>query len=300
MKRLLRALAIAAALSACVAGHAESAVTTEVGTFTPYRPERFCFARHAIIGNPLNYYSLAVVQTKGNSEKPQENAFSLSSGNRFSFSGPTEDFLKMTVNGFAMKFVNVSEDMFSEWKEEGRGGVDMKINFDGAKIIFRWHMRGDSPVLWCTVSPAPDGIEPVKSATLKLSWIQSAIAYTPERQTLWENAYAREAVTATRTMTQKSGNQELAPDDRYLILRDAIFDGSTPEKGVGPCFIVLDFKEVDKAFLTMGNTVWGNLAVELKPGFSSFTFGLWQHKVPRSNAAFMEQFEKNRQAFLCD
>ena len=103
------------------------------------------------------------------------------------------------------------------------------------------------------------------------------------------NGYRREIATAARTIEGVVGAKpvELTADDKYVVFRDADYDGSGPDKGVGPCAAILDFKAT-KGIRAHVNDYWqSSVTAEIDPAFKSFRFALYQDLDRRcSNADF--------------
>ena len=269
-------------------------VGVKVGKTHVYQPQKYAFARAATIHNAQNKYSFIIVQSKPAGEKPPRTQFRLSAG-QFGFC-PLVNFLKITVNGISYADITPKTEDFVPWQEKDLAGCEAKFNFDGAKVILRFWMRPDSPVLWGSLRPAPDSLEEIKSAQVSFSAIVSMLA-KENKKVLWTKVYEREAVTPARTLAQRQKIWELTPEDTYLVLQDKKFDGSSAEKGDGPVMILLDYESIDNAKLLLRSNWTTTLSIVLKPGFKNFKFGLWQQETRISNAAFAEKLKKEKAAF---
>ena len=269
-------------------------VASKVGKTYVYQPEKYAFAQAADIYNTHNKYGFIIVQSKPVGDKPPRTSFWLSVG-QMGFS-PLVNFLKITVNGVPNADIVPRIEDFVPWKEKDLAGCEAKFNFDGAKLILRFWMRPDSPVLWASLRPAPDSVEEITSIKVNICALVSILA-KENKKVLWTNAYEREAVTPARTLTQRTKAWELTPQDTYLVLQDRKFDGSSEEKGQGPVMVLLDYDNVVKADLALRNEWTTDMFIVLKPDFKEFKFGLWQQKPRISNAAFAEKLKAEKAAF---
>ena len=80
---------------------------------------------------------------------------------------------------------------------------------------------------------------------------------------------------------------DLSPDERCLVFRDADYDGSGPDKGVGPCMAVVELAKTARARACAadGWSVWTDF--ELKPDFGRFRFAIYEDRDrPVANSAF--------------
>lgn len=269
-------------------------VRSSVQKATVYKQERYSICRSASINNPLNNYIFTLLQAKPIDGKAPRTQLWLAAHN-FGFC-PLTNFLNMTVNGYNNAVIMPREKDMTAWNKNDKAGMDLKLNFDGAKVILRLYMRDKSPVLWGSIMPAKDSIVPIRKIRLQFSAIVSILAKV-KKSVAWSKVYDRMAITPARTLKQQNKQWKLTPADTYLILQDNKYDGSGPGKGQGPVMIILDHKEVKSANLEMRNNWTTRLHVELKPDFKEFKFGLWQQKPVISNKAFAEKFKKEKAAF---
>ena len=267
---------------------------SKVGKTSVYQQQKYSFAQRADIYNAQNKYGFIIVQSKPAGEKPPRTQFWLAAGQTGFCS--LVNFLKITVNGFPNSVIDPEIGDFVPWKEKTLAGCEAKFNFDGAKLILRFWMRPDSPVLWGSLRPAPDSIEPVRKIELGFSAIVSELAQK-NKKVLWSGVYEREAVTPARKLEQRQKVWELTPQDTWLVLQDRKFDGSSAEKGAGPVMILLDHGCIAKAELTLRNQWTARLNANLNPDFKEFKFGLWQQNPRISNAEFAEKLKTEKAAF---
>ena len=269
-------------------------VGVKIGKTHVYQPQKFAFAQAAEIHNAQNKYSFIIVQGKPAGEKPPRTQFWLAAG-PFGFCNLV-NFLKITVNGISYADITPKIEDFVPWREKELAGCEAKFNFDGAKLILRFWMRPDSPVLWGSLRPAPDSLEGIRSAQVDLTAIVSILA-KENRKVVWAKVYEREAVTPARTLAQRQKIWELTPQDAYLVLQDKKFDGSSAEKGNGPVMILLNHESIRQAKLSLRSNWTTTLSIALKPGFRNFEFGLWQQETRISNAGFAEKLKAEKAAF---
>lgn len=258
------------------------------------RAEQYSLSHAAFISNPHNNYRFTVVQSKPINGKAPRTQFRLAA-DKFGFSALVS-FMTVTVNGFHNSVISPKAEHLTSWQKKGKAGMDLKLNFDGAKLILRLYMRDDSPVLWGSVIPVKESLEPLKTIKLRFNAVISTIAKV-NGKVARSKVYDRVAITPVRTLKQQRDAWQLTPADTYLVLQDNKYDGSTADKGQGPIMIILDHSAVKDAKLALRNEWLTSLDLELKPDSKSFDFGLWQQKPAISNKAFLEKLKKNKQAF---
>ena len=287
-------------VNACLAADCPAEVTTSMPSM--YRQELLGFRKHVTFSNALNFYRIDYTQWKSHDATPPKINLALQYPLEYhNFSRPLGSFLRMTVNGISEVSLHPKEEDVTLWNDArtGAAGCDIAWNFDGAKLILRWFMRSDSPVLWLTIKSAPDLLTPIKSAHVKVSVVPSLLAQTADKKVLWEGVYGRQVITPTRIIGQVPKPQfiTLTPDDRYLIFQDTKFDGSNGDKGTGPCFMAIDYQGVEKAVLTLRDEGYAFVDIDLKPDFKTARLGFWQQKDRHSNAEFAKVFNAKLQTF---
>jgi hypothetical protein len=258
------------------------------------------YRKHVNIANTLNSYPLGYVQWKSYQEKPPHLQLRLHGPTPYgNFSRPINSFFKMKVNGIKLGNLYPKDDdvKIIKNKETGYGGCTIKQNYNGAKLIFNWYMRPDSPVLWLSIKPAKDSLTPVKSATINITVMPSTIAKNEKNKVIWAGAYERQAISPSRLINQSKKAVILTPEDNYLIFQDTKFDGSGPGKGAGPCFLCLSHQGIKKAVLNLQNSWLTNLTLELEPDFSEISLGFWQQRDPLSNTDFAKLFKSKQMLF---
>jgi len=291
---------VAAALAASLAGAAAVAgpVNAKQSIYTGWGQDELSLRENLSVSNDLNLYTVTVAQWKAKSNQAPQTQFWLFEPRDFGgFSRPIMDFVRLEVNGIReIKLQPKKEDM-KPWKDGDRAGFEVTLNFDGAKVLARWFMRPDSPVLWCTLKPAEGSVEPIKDMTLWINVIPSKLAKDDKGGVIWEGGYARQAVTPARKIEQGPNPVDLADTDSYLIMQDAKFEGGSEEKGGGPSIIIPGKSDAAKGSLNLRDGWLVDVKFVFSPDFKEYTFGLWQQKNPVTNAAVAEMVSKNPEQF---
>lgn len=288
----------AAVTFAMIAGAAFCAdfapVVNTVKTVYVYQPERYAVRQGATLSNQFCKYEFFLVQSKSNGKNAPRTQLWLQAG-QFGFS-PLVDFLKLTVNGIALDKLPVKAEDLQPWQDGKNAGAELKLNFDGAKVVLRMFLRPDSPVLWCSLIPAKDSAEPVQNISAEITAIPSLLL-KKNNQVVWNGGYNRMAVTPARTIEQNPQRVPLTPQDTMITLQDKASDGSSPEKGQGPCWISLNHDALAEAALRVNDDWTSAVYLTLKPDMKEFQFGFWQ-QVPRiSNADFAKKLAAEKAAF---
>lgn len=261
-----------------------------------YQQEKYALSEQAAMANALNQYTFTLVQSKPSGNTPPRTQFWLSA-EHFGFS-PLVNFLKINVNGIPNANLSPAAKDLTLWQEKNLSGCETKLNFDGVKLILRLYMRPDSPVLWGSIRPDSNSLEPLKSMTVTFTALVSTLVRDDKKTPIWGGVYQRMAITPKRTLEQRRNVWELAPEENSVILQDKKFDGSSADKGQGPVLILLSYDGVAKAELALRDEWITSLNIVLNPDFKVFRFGLWQRKNAISNQDFLALFEKEKDAFL--
>ena len=288
----------AAVTFALIAGAAFCAdfapVKNEVKKVHVYQPEHYAVRQGAILSNQLCKYEFFLVQSKSNGTNAPRTQLWLQAG-QFGFS-PLVGFFKLKVNGIELDKLPVNAEDLQPWAEGKNAGAELKLNYDGAKFVLRMYLRPDSPVLWCSLIPAKDSVEPVQTISAEITAIPSQLL-KKNNQVVWNGGYNRMAVTPARTIEQNPERIALTPQDTMITLQDKDSDGSAAEKGQGPCWVSLNYDAVAKAVLRVNDDWTSSIYLTLKPDMKEFQFGFWQ-QVPRiSNADFAKKLSAEKAAF---
>ena len=285
---------------------AGSELPVDVKLEGPYNTQQFSFSRNIIFSNGHNRYTLVFVQNKATETSAPRTSMYLHGPTLYgSFSRPT-DFARLTVNGIPFSRLEPRAEDIRLWKDGKNAGADISLNFDGARLILRFYMREDSPVLFGSVRRAENSVTPFQTAILQFHAVPSGLTYGKDRKIVWQGEdFAREAVTAKRTILADEKAVPLSPEDCYFILQDSRNNGVLkPEQkdnreNIGPCFLTCDLsKGVERSDLLIRRSSTVVFTFRLCPEQWEFRFGVWQHKNRHSNSEFRTLFEKTRSAFL--
>lgn len=272
-------------------------VSTIVKKAVVYKPERYSVSQGATISNQFNRYDIILTLTKPSDKKPTEMKIGFNAG-KFGF-GALVNFMKIKANGIDMSKLMVKKEDIQPWKDGKNAGAIIKLNFDGSKFDIIFYMRPDSPVLWCTLKPSKDTIEEPESISIVHGCIPSILAMKGKK-VIWSGApYNREFVTNTRKlgMEPKRKSVLLTKQETSLTFRDATFDGSADDKGLGPIWMYLDHSALLEAKVFNISNWVSSLELKLNPEFKEHKFAFWQQKPRISNAEFEQKLIKEKKAF---
>ena len=256
------------------------------GVANIYRPGDYSLRTAAVISNGKASYRLILTVSKpGVYGLPYPCLKLHLDAGEFNFS-PLVDFLTLRINGIPMNKLCPKGDGFTQWKERECAGVELRLNYNGARVVFRFFMRPDSDVLWGALRRDRESPVEITRAELKFISIPSKLIMNGKKP-VWQGGYARAVVTPVRTIRQ-SGTR-LNHADSWLILQDDLLDGSSPAKGMGPGWIFLDFASISAAEVNPSDNYILSVNVSLKHGFELFCFGLLQS---RSRIANMDLFKR--------
>ncbi|OQA83967.1 MAG: hypothetical protein BWY31_02674 [Lentisphaerae bacterium ADurb.Bin242] len=271
-----------------------SPVHAEVKKGNIYRQETFSIVQTAVVSNQFNTCRLTLALSKpGTWNLPEPYMKFLFDAGKFGF-GSLVDFFTLKVNGIEMNKLSPRPESLTRWEEKELAGAELKLNYNGAKVVFRFFMRPDSPLLFASVFPAGDTLEPVRTAQAVFTAIPSSYILK-NGQVVWRNGdYQRMAVTPVRTIRQTAEPVPLTPADTRLILMDAALDGSSDEKGYGPCALFLDYRGIERAVLSIGNAWVSKVTLDFTPGWKEFRFAIWQPSARISNADCIKRLSSEK------
>ena len=281
-------------------------VNVELKKGAMYRPDTKLFWRNMTFSNGLGRYQMSLSVAKPVGNKPQFTALGFNGGG-FGFCDKARAF-DLVVNGISLRDLNFTADHFSLWNDGENKGVEIKMNFDGAKVVTRFYMRPDSGVLWCRLYTAADTLEPVQSVKFSATCLPSILVKV-NGQVQFHKVYQRKAKTPLKEYSAAHYHQKIAPLDSSFIFYDAFYDGSpfTPtkdkaanekkDKGFGPCMFISDHKTMTKGELVLRNDWTSTLILTFGNDFKEYNFGYYNSPVRTKNDAFFKRVETNKAAF---
>lgn len=266
-----------------------SKVRSEVKEGKIYQQEKFAIVQTAVISNQFNTCRLTLTLSKpGTYNLPEPYMKFLFDAGKFGFS-PLVDFFMLKINGIEMNKLSPRPESLTRWGENDLAGAELKLNYNGAKVVCRFFMRPDSSLLFASIFPALDTLEPIRMAQAVFTVVPSSYILKNGR-VVWRNGnYQRMAVTPARTIRQTAEPVVLTPADTRLVLMDAFLDGSSEEKGYGPCALFLDYSGIEKAVLSIGNAWVTKVTLDFIPGLKEFRFAIWQRSVRISNTDWVKE-----------
>ncbi len=260
-----------------------------------YQPENYSLRQGCTVSNGFGNYTFILTQTKAEGKRPPSTQLTMKAG-IWGFSAQVR-FFNLKINGIPLDKLSPKAEDMVPWSDKTSSGAEIRFNYDGAKVLLRFFMRPDSPVLWASLLPAPDSPEKIDSAQMELCLIPSILVFNENRTPVWSGSYERMAVTPDRMINQSQNLVSLTPKDTYLVIQDRKYDGSAPGKGQGPCMVQVDHESVTRATLRLTNHYASIIALDLKPDFKEFRFAIWQQEKPVSNADFVQRLHKEKEMF---
>ncbi|MBR2427309.1 MAG: hypothetical protein IKB16_11295 [Lentisphaeria bacterium] len=269
-------------------------VKTDVKEVYVYQPQKYSVRQGGFITNQFNTYKIVVTLSKPIGQKAPELAYNIDAGG-FGYCALIRP-LQLFVNDINMGKLLIKKEDFKPWKDGDKAGVELKLNFDGAKYSLISYMRPDSPVLWMTLKADPSSVEPAEKIQVKISNLTSYLAKNG-KVPAWHGAYQRSYITPARTLEQQSKAYVLTPADNEITFTDKIFDGSGKGKGQGPTWFQFDSSAMVKGTITVRNDWVNSLVLDLKPDTKEFKFAYWQQRPQISNADFAKKLKAEKKAF---
>lgn len=204
------------------------------------------------------------------------------------------DFTTLTINGIrSSKLEPKSVTMFNE---ADRSGVELLFNFDGVKMIQRFYMQGESPLLIMEWSKAPDCEYPIEKAELSITTYPS---YSVPNGGKKSDKYKR----VIQTPANKYGpfadtkNVFFKKTDTSFIMYDEAFEPSNTEKAKGPCYMTWNWNGIKSAKCWFGQIYCMNFMLTLDPQATKWQFGLWEYKKAKDNQEFLDMYNSNKSLF---
>ncbi|MBQ6328586.1 MAG: DUF4838 domain-containing protein [Kiritimatiellae bacterium] len=249
---------------------------------TPYKTDRATISLE--FANPLTRYTFNIGSTKPEPGKPARQKFSVTQG-RKPYGFTWADSISLSVNGKSYKDLEILPSDVKPWAGGTAHGYEVKLAFPEAPMTLRISLKPDSKFLRFELAASPGAR--VERANVRLSAVPSFFEVVDGKTRFY--GYRREIATASRVLAGEKGSRpvELTPADRHLVFRDADYDGSTPDKGSGPCMAIADLSKTEKATACANDywSVWADF--NLKPDFGRFRFAIYEDlDRPVANARF--------------
>lgn len=195
------------------------------------------FRAGAEFGNSRGKWNVSLKNSRGHADKGRSFDFLMSNGKTAGFSGLISA-MELTVNGISWRRLQLKPARVREFAAEGSRGVEAMFNFDGAPVRVRWSMRSGSPCLDCEVKPSAKGLTQVTNLEVRVAAIPSFLDCGHGKPTRFDK-YRRQLKTNGRLLgPERSRTFAIDEGERVFIFEDADYDGSSADKGLGPCAVV--------------------------------------------------------------
>lgn len=262
-----------------------------------YKPEWYSFVRKEVFANGFRGYTMSAMRWHATPEREAYTDFKIEGSQGFS---GLCDFLVIKVNGILQKKVLLDNSKFTPWQEGGNKGFQLSLNFNGAKLCIRYYMRPDSPVLWGRILPDKSSLEPIRNMEMVFTALPSKYVKNEKNRVVWGKVYGRCIDTRKRVIAQGAGYTILGKDEKHIVMMDTIFDGSAPDKGKGPCMLVLDHADFEKVTVRPVNNWLTSVRTVPEKNFTDIDFGIYNHPVAISNEDFLKYLDEHPGAFSID
>lgn len=271
-----------------------------------YRPDTKLFWRNMTFSNGLGRYQINLSVSKPVGNKAQAATMGFAGGG-FGFCDLAAAF-ELTVNGISFRKLNYTAENMSLWSNGDEKGVEIKMNFDGAKVVARFYMRPDSGVLWCRLYRAADSVEPINKVRFSATCIPSNLA-KKNGKVQFHNIYGRQVKTPLKTYKARHPHQKISPLESSFIFYDSMYDGSPfkptknklenekNDKGFGPCMFISDHKNMKKGEIIVRNDWTNTIILEFGNDFKEYNFGYYNSPVRTKNDAFFKRVADKPAAF---
>jgi len=257
--------------------------------------EYLAYNRSALLMGDRNCYGINYLVNRPNGKDPAKTFINLVEPRiRAGWGREPQNFFGLEVNGKALASTMPGKDAFKTSVTENEATAEMIADYDGCVMSVTATVRKGSPLLFLKVRHAAG--RKVESCRLSLHCVPSELNANVGRK---DQPHARELITAERTVKGPSAHGErmapveLVDQDRYVILQDAVLDGTGYEKGFGPSLLTLPPKLsslVSSAKVQLTTSYGVSTVFELKPTCKEFEVGLLQVNERVPNADFQGRF----------
>lgn len=200
-----------------------------------------------------------------------------------------KDFTSIIINGVDSRVLEPKK--FEPFNNPQEAGVDVHYNFNGIPMIQRFSVSDSSPLLTMTWRRGPGTpFQQIKTISIRFTAMPCAAGRT-------KGSYSREIVTPATKYTPKGKSrrqlqQKLNPSDTVLILQDAKYQSGPQSPNTAPVVLCPGWKSILSGSASFGTFQEIYLSFELKPDADSWSFGLLDSEVRRSNADFRAFLKK--------
>lgn len=217
-----------------------------------------------VLSNSLISYAPSFLRIPKSGNTPWRTRASLEGGkDSKSGFGCWSDFFELTVNGIESGRLMLGTAR--RWTDGESAGWDIPLNFDGTRVTLRLYLKIDSDLLFGEIRFDPASSVKPRAVSLVVEAIPSWQETSPKPR---YDGYAR------KVLELKNGG---------LLLTDEDYDGSSEEKGVGPCYFRLDPAAVIERQVSAGEKSKVTIRYMLKPEMPIVRFALWDDRDRRKS-----------------
>ena len=199
-----------------------------------------------------------------------------------------KDFTSLVINDIDSRVLEPKK--FEPFNNQQEAGVDVHYNFNGIPMIQRFSVSDSSPLLTMTWLRGPgDPVQPIKSISIRFSAMPCAAGRS-------KDSYSREVVTPATKYSPKGKarwrKQKLTSRDTVLILQDSKYQSGPQSPNAAPVVLCPGWKSIKSGIVMFGTHQDVYINFELKPDADSWSFGLLDSEVRRSNSDFAAFLKK--------
>lgn len=191
------------------------------------------------------------------------------------------DFVHVVINGIDSRFLEPKKyDIFNTPEASG---VDVLYNFNGVPIVLRFSVSDTSPLLNMSWSRAEGKTSrPIESASIYFTVLPSASGKA-------KGSYARELLTPRGFLKPKgrTAKESLGKEDKWIIMQDGKYQYSEKARYAGPVLLCPDWNGIVSGTASFGVQQDVSMSFKLDTQASSWSFGMLDSEMKRSNADFL-------------
>jgi hypothetical protein len=267
--------------------------TGDVFTMFSVKPRPYAGLRARLemyMANAKSRYSIGIQSTLPKKDKKTTNSFFQGAGHaRGGFNGLIK-FLEIEVDGIKNKDIEILPSDISPFSSNGKHGYDVALNFNDRKMRLRMYMTKTGECLNCELSQI--GGEKAQNIMVRVNAIPSYLDAPNGKSRFYD--YNREVVTARGTFKRPSKGRNPYPissEDKYYIFQDADYDGSSEDKGFGPCQFTPSFDAVKDGKIKVTDFWISSVELDIDPS-KTFRFMIYENRdIRQSNDSFVYRKE---------
>lgn len=258
--------------------------TGDVFTMFSVKPRPYAGLRARLdmyMANEKARYLIGIQSTLPKKDQKTKNTFFQGAGHaRGGFNGLIK-FLEIEIDGIKNQDIEILPSDISPFSFGDKRGYDVSLDFNGRKFRLRMYMIPNGECLNCELTQI--GGEKAQKVRVRVNAIPSYLDAPKGKSRFYD--YNREVVTARGTFNRPSKGRNPYPisiEDKYYIFQDADYDGSSEDKGFGPCQFTPSFDAVKDGRIKVTDYWISSVELDIDPA-KTFRFMIYENRDRRES-----------------